>query len=168
MAADQALAAGMKAAGASDQAVNSVRLASVAIGYILYRRSLKRAAANPSEPQPASVPHEERPADPSRPYSHIQDSPSVGPRKKFTSKQKAKIYEENMANNGGEMRSDLDGEPLVMPSKSKKGVTPPANEAQVDHIVPLNPADPNVAAGTNSFGNAQVLSRQQNRAKSNN
>jgi filamentous hemagglutinin len=72
-----------------------------------------------------------------------------------------------MLNNNGALLSDLDGEELVMPSQSQAGVTPPSNEAQIDHIVPKNPADPNVAPGTNSYSNAQVLSRLQNAQKSN-
>ncbi len=41
-----------------------------------------------------------------------------------------------MNDNGGVLRSDLDGQELVMPRKSQSGVTPPPNEAQIDHIVP--------------------------------
>lgn len=73
-----------------------------------------------------------------------------------------------MNNNGGVLRSDLDGQDLVMPQKSQAGVTSPPNEAQIDHIVPRNPADSNLEQGTNSYGNAQILSREQNRKKSNN
>lgn len=40
-----------------------------------------------------------------------------------------------------------------------KGVTPPQNEWQIDHIIPKD------AGGTNSYGNAQVLSRIENRMK---
>jgi 5-methylcytosine-specific restriction endonuclease McrA len=43
---------------------------------------------------------------------------------------------------------------------SQKGVTPPANEWQIDHIDPKN------NGGSNSYDNAQVLSRQENRLKS--
>ena len=64
-----------------------------------------------------------------RSVTNLTDSPSVGPGKNFTQTQKANIYQENMANNGGVLRSDLNGEELVMPSKSVKGVTPPTNEA---------------------------------------
>ncbi len=101
------------------------------------------------------------------PYSNLEDSPSVGPGKKFTATQKSNIYQQNMEKNGGVLRSDLDGQELVMPSKSQAGVTPPTNEAQIDHVVARKPADPGVAPGTNSYSNAQVLSRQQNRDKSN-
>jgi hypothetical protein len=101
------------------------------------------------------------------PYAKLADHPSVGSGKKFTGTQKANIYQENMTRNEGVLRSDLNGEELVMPSKSVKGVTPPTNEAQIDHIIPRKPADPNVTPGSNSYGNAQVLSRKQNRLKSN-
>lgn len=53
----------------------------------------------------------------------------------------------------------MSGEELVKPSKSKKGVTPPENEWQIDHI------DPKDNGGSNSYSNAQVLSRKENRAK---
>ncbi|WP_152552508.1 hypothetical protein [Mangrovibacter sp. MFB070] len=98
----------------------------------------------------------------------MTDSPAVGPGKNFTRTQKANIYQQNMENNGGVLRSDLDGQELVMPQKSQSGVTPPSNEAQIDHIVPRNPANPNIEQGTNSYNNAQVLSREKNRKKSNN
>ncbi|MGV4659390.1 tRNA nuclease effector CdiA-2 [Burkholderia pseudomallei] len=101
------------------------------------------------------------------PYSNLTDSSSVGPGKNFTATQKKNIIEQNMANNGGELRSDLDGTLLVPASKSQKGVTPPPNEVQIDHIVAKNPADSSAPAGTNSYSNAQVLSREQNRDKSN-
>jgi RHS repeat-associated protein len=96
------------------------------------------------------------------PYGHLTDHPSVGPGKSFTQSQKAKIYEANREANSGQLTSDLSGQPLVAPQKSQKGVTPPANEAQVDHIKARS------KNGSNSFSNAQVLSREENRAKSDN
>jgi filamentous hemagglutinin len=50
---------------------------------------------------------------------------------------------------------------LVKPLKNKRDVTPPANEWQVDHKIAKS------KGGTNDPLNAQILSRQENRAKSN-
>jgi RHS repeat-associated protein len=102
------------------------------------------------------------------PYKNLDDTPhSIGAGKDFTASQKKKIYQENMARNNGKLRDDDTGRFLSMPKKSQKGVTPSQHEAQVDHIVPKNPADPSVSPGTNSFKNAKVISRERNRAKSN-
>lgn len=102
-----------------------------------------------------------------RPYAALQDRPSVGAGKTFTPAQKNAIYAENMRRNNGVLRSDETGEPLIRPSQSRRGVTPPGDEAQVDHINPRIPADPNASPGTNSYGNARVISRDANAAKSN-
>lgn len=95
------------------------------------------------------------------PYSHIPDSKSVGPGKKFTQAQKQKIIEENLKKNGGTIKSDLSGKELVPAQKSQKGVKPSPNEVQIDHI------NPKSKGGSNSNSNAQVLSREENRKKSN-
>ncbi|WP_110955881.1 hypothetical protein [Anaerosinus massiliensis] len=97
-----------------------------------------------------------------RPYSHIPDSPSVGPGKKFTKAQKEKIIQDNMKKNGGVVRSDQSGAELVRPQKSQKGVKPDSNEWQIDHIDARSKGGSN----SNSNSNAQVLSREENRAKS--
>jgi hypothetical protein len=102
------------------------------------------------------------------PYSNLIDPPSVGPGKPYTKTQRANIYQQNMRANGGVLRSDVTGRELVMSSKSRSGVTPPENEAQIDHMNPLVPPDPTATPGSNSYRNALVLSRVHNRKKSNN
>jgi RHS repeat-associated protein len=101
------------------------------------------------------------------PYGNLEDPPNVGPGKDFTPEQKKKIYDENRKRNGGKLLDDDTGQPLEPPKKSKRGVKPPANEAQVDHIIPKKPNNPNVPPGTNSYKNGKVISRQRNRQKSN-
>jgi len=95
----------------------------------------------------------------SPPYSNLKDPANVAPGKDFTQSQKNQIINQNMENNGGTVKSDLSGIDLIKPEKSISGVTPSPFEYQVDHIIPKN------LGGTNSFMNAQVLSRQENRIK---
>lgn len=57
--------------------------------------------------------------------------------------------------NGGVVRSDLPVEILYKPQKAGKH-----NEWQLDHIIPKT------KGGSNSYANAQVLSRYENRMKS--
>ncbi|MDD2377024.1 MAG: HNH endonuclease signature motif containing protein [Clostridia bacterium] len=93
------------------------------------------------------------------PYSNIEDSTKIEVGKDFTATQKQRIIEENMRKNGGVVKSDLSGEQLVKPIKSQKGITPSENEWQIDHIDPKN------SGGSNTYKNAQVLSRKENRIK---
>lgn len=80
--------------------------------------------------------------------------------KEYTSAQKKAILDENMSRNGGQLRSDQTGKILEQPMKSVKGVAPPGNEAQIDHILARS------AGGANTFSNAQVIERTANIAKS--
>jgi hypothetical protein len=104
------------------------------------------------------------------PYSNISDGTKVAPGRHFQPKQKENILEENMKRNNGVIRSDnpLDpwyGKDLVPPPKGpfKPGKYPPVdpNQAQIDHIVPRIGPD-GKPLGTNSYGNAQVISAEYN------
>ncbi|MDR2781004.1 MAG: HNH endonuclease [Holosporaceae bacterium] len=95
-------------------------------------------------------------------YSDIQNPKNpktAGPNKPFTKKQKDQIYAKNRAAHDGYLVSDMDGTILEVPKKSQKGVKPSQYEAQVDHVKPKS------KGGENTGENAQVLSREQNRAK---
>ena len=93
------------------------------------------------------------------PYAYLKDGNGVGEGKYFTRTQKRNIIQENRNKNNGVVKSDISGEELVAPRKSQRGVVPPDNEWQIDHIYPRD------KGGTNSYANAQVLSRKENRQK---
>jgi RHS repeat-associated protein len=99
------------------------------------------------------------------PYDHLEDPPDVAAGRDFSKTQKEKIIEANRERNKGEVKSDVQDDmhkgPLKKPEKSQKGVTPPQDEWQIDHVVPRD------KDGTNSYTNAQVTSREYNRQKSN-
>jgi hypothetical protein len=130
----------------------------------------QQPAANPEPPPNNQVPPPEAPNAPGKrtqivfpkegPYKDIPDLPNAGV-KDFTPSQKAKIIEANKARNGGVVKSDISGMELTPPTKSQKGVTPSPTEWQIDHIKPID------QGGTNNYSNAQVISRSENRAKSN-
>jgi RHS repeat-associated protein len=104
---------------------------------------------------PPPVPQWNGPVD----YTSLKNPKDVS-KPKPTPRQVSQMKELNRQQNGGVLRSDLDGEVLQDSGKSMKGQTsPPTNEAQVDHITPV------VKGGTRDFSNLQLLSRKQNRAK---
>jgi len=94
-------------------------------------------------------------------YSHIGDPKNVTASTKPTPRQVREMKEANRAQNEGTLRDDVTGEEMVDSAKSQRGVTPPSNEAQVDHI---NPVD---AGGTRTQSNLELRTRQNNRQKSN-
>ncbi len=95
-------------------------------------------------------------------YASLIDPPGVAAGKEFTAEQKRLIILENMKRNSGVVRSDLSGKVLVPSTQNIKGVVPSGDEWQIDHIIPR------AKGGPNSYANAQVLSREENLAKSDN
>jgi len=93
-------------------------------------------------------------------YSTVPNPKNVKSGGDFSAQQKEGALRVNREANGGEVRSDGDGRVLVQPEKSQKGVKPSPNEWQFDH------KDPKVSGGTNASSNIQILSREENRAKS--
>ena len=94
-------------------------------------------------------------------YSNLKDSKSVGPGKPFTPVQKKAIINENMKQNGGQIKSDASGKVADKATQSKKGVKANMNQAEVDHKI-------RKARGSNSAQNAQILTKEENLKKSNN
>ena len=92
-------------------------------------------------------------------YSSLKPPKNVAASTKPTARQVADMKAANRAHNDGVLRSDLDGEVLVDSGKSKSGVTPPPNSAEIDHIKPVD------KGGTRDFENLQILGKKQNREK---
>ena len=93
------------------------------------------------------------------PYANLSDTRKPTSGGNFSQGKKQQIRSQNIVRNNLQLRSDKDGSRLVRERKSTKGVTPSQNGAQVDHIKSKK------KGGSNSYSNAQVLSRQQNRTK---
>ncbi|MCY1079684.1 HNH endonuclease [Archangium lansingense] len=79
---------------------------------------------------------------------------------RFTPKGKKDVKDENAKEYDGEKRCENCDVPTVDAQKSQKGVTPPGNETQVDHVIPR------AKGGDGSPSNGQVLCRECNNAKS--
>lgn len=94
-------------------------------------------------------------------YSSIRDPANVTASTKPTPRQVREMKQANRAQNDGELRDDVTGERMVDSKKSESGVTPPSNEAQVDH---KNPVD---NGGTRHMSNLELRTRKNNRKKSN-
>ena len=91
-------------------------------------------------------------------YSGIADPKNLT-NTKPTPRQVREMKRLNRVHNDGALRSDMDGGILVDSKKSTRGVTPPSNEAQIDHIISVD------KGGTRISTNLQILSRKQNRDK---
>ena len=79
---------------------------------------------------------------------------------RFTQNDKAVVKQDNASRNEGKNRCEDCGVETVQAEQHKKGVTPPKNEAHVDHIVPR------AKGGPSEPDNGQVLCRECNIKKS--
>jgi len=82
------------------------------------------------------------------------------PGSRFTQKDKAVVKQDNAARNEGNNKCENCGVETLPAQQHKKGVTPPKNETQVDHVVPR------AKGGTGDPDNGQVLCRDCNIKKS--
>ena len=80
--------------------------------------------------------------------------------KPFTRTGKTLVKERNAAKNEGRTRCESCGTETVPAKKHEKDVTPPANEAHVDHVIPK------AKGGPGEPDNGQVLCRECNLEKS--
>lgn len=92
-------------------------------------------------------------------YTVIKDPKNVLKSTKPTPRQVREMKKVNMKANNGVLRDDLTGEVMVPSKKSVRGITPAANEAQVDHIKPV------LKGGTRHMKNLQLITRKNNRTK---
>jgi hypothetical protein len=103
-----------------------------------------------------TLPEWKGPAD----YSQIKAPSEVVKVTKPTPRQVAEMKAANRAQNQGLLRDDQTGELMVDSAKSKKGVKPPPNEAQVDHKKAVS------RGGTRAQENLELRTRKANREKS--
>jgi len=92
-------------------------------------------------------------------YGNLVFTGKIGRGRDFTDHQRKLIIEANMERNGGQLICDVTG--VVLDPRPGRW-----NSVEIDHIVPkMKNGKPD---GSNSFRNAQVVSRQYNRRKGNN
>jgi len=78
---------------------------------------------------------------------------------RFTQKKKETVKQDNSSRNEGKNRCENCGVETVPAQQHKKGITPPTNETQVDHVVPK------AKGGKGEPENGQVLCRDCNLKK---
>jgi hypothetical protein len=98
----------------------------------------------------------EPPSSENGPYADIKDNTKIAPGRDFQAGQKPKIRAANKARNNGRLKSDDPLDPiqdLNDPEKAQGGIPSDPAMAEIDHIIPQS------AGGTNSYGNARVISK---------
>jgi len=106
---------------------------------------------------------EHKPEQTAKPdYTKIPNPKNIDANTKPTPRQVREMKKLNEQVNRGTLKDDVTGEPMVPSAKSQRGVTPPPNEVQVDHIVPVS------KGGNRNMNNLELRTRANNRAKSNN
>ncbi|WP_225414676.1 HNH endonuclease [Stigmatella hybrida] len=78
------------------------------------------------------------------------------PGSRFTKKDKEIVKQDNASRNGGKTVCETCGVETVPADQHKKGITPPANETHVDHVIPK------AKGGAGDPDNGQVLCRDCN------
>ncbi|GAA3867446.1 RHS repeat-associated core domain-containing protein [Streptomyces lacrimifluminis] len=91
----------------------------------------------------------------------VGGAPGSRPSKPFTPAGKGKVVDANNEKYGVPT-CEICGKEVTQPAKSQRGVTPPENEWQIDHI------EPKSRGGSGDPSNGQVLCRVCNRTKSDN
>jgi hypothetical protein len=94
-------------------------------------------------------------------YTMIKAPRNLEASAKPTPRMVREMHRINREANGGLLRDDVTGEIGIPSSKSQRGVTPPPNEIQVDHIIPVD------KGGTRTPENLNLRLRTNNRKKSN-
>ncbi len=79
---------------------------------------------------------------------------------RFTQKDKTVVKQDNASRNEGKNRCENCGVETVQAQQHKKGITPPKDETQVDHIIPK------AKGGPSEPDNGQILCRECNIKKS--
>ena len=92
---------------------------------------------------------------------HAEQAPGSRPGKPFTQKGKDAVKDRNKKQNGGKQTCENPscGKETVPGKKGEKGVTPPGNETNVDHV------DPKSKGGSGTPENGQILCRDCNMEK---
>lgn len=92
-------------------------------------------------------------------YTSVKDPKNLNASTKPTPRQVKEMKAINREHNGGVLRDDVTGEVMTDSQKSAKGVTPPSNEAQVDHKESVK------NGGTRTNSNLELRTRKNNRNK---